>query len=457
MTELERIDNKIKSLKNAIELNRNYLKLLKTGVLVGIRSQKCILAQHACNLDQPAVQNKVEIMDSKREGQFKNGYFYDSEDGSSPYPVKSKEGHAPEPFDWTLKKRRLLDMEILDMVIKKRCGKIKEMESDGDAKVAQLKLNSKLKLEDMEMNEVDLLDAEWEWIATKIGKDCTGIDCKLRWENVQDPNLAGKKWDTSEDDLLRKYVSEAEKDLEKEQASNLTQNELVNWHHIAYLITKHNIQENQQRAHSKKRKRTAFDCVARYQRSLNGNMVNSHWTKEDDELLRKAVDTYGTDNWIQVSDVLDGRIPDQCSRRWFYSLDPNKRSGVWSLEEDRRLALAVYAYGKHNVEWVLVKDHLPGRTDAQCRERWMNVILPAMSEDTMQSWNTQHDTMLKNITHDLGIGNWTAIANEFEKQTNIRKTSGFMFRKFKKLFPAAWKEYTQRAKPAENLERFRRT
>lgn len=41
------------------------------------------------------------------------------------------------------------------------------------------------------------------------------------------------------------------------------------------------------------------------------------------------------------------------------------------------LALAVKAYGSRN--WIRIQQHVPGRTDVQCRERWVNVLNPDLN------------------------------------------------------------------------------
>jgi hypothetical protein len=40
------------------------------------------------------------------------------------------------------------------------------------------------------------------------------------------------------------------------------------------------------------------------------------------------------------------------------------------------LTAAVQAYGSHS--WIKVQQHVPGRTDVQCRERWVNILDPEL-------------------------------------------------------------------------------
>lgn len=60
--------------------------------------------------------------------------------------------------------------------------------------------------------------------------------------------------------------------------------------------------------------RTPFQCLVRYQRSLNPHILNKDWTEDEDAKLRVAVEYYG-DNWQMVASCLEGRVGPQCSNR----------------------------------------------------------------------------------------------------------------------------------------------
>lgn len=61
--------------------------------------------------------------------------------------------------------------------------------------------------------------------------------------------------------------------------------------------------------------RTPFQCLARYQRSLNASILKREWTSEEDNQLRAAVETYGESNWQFVASAMEGRAGTQCSNR----------------------------------------------------------------------------------------------------------------------------------------------
>jgi myb proto-oncogene protein len=54
--------------------------------------------------------------------------------------------------------------------------------------------------------------------------------------------------------------------------------------------------------------------------------------------------------------------------------DGNPRRGTWKPEEDAKLIEAVKK--KHGNDWVAVAAMVPGRTNVQCRYRWVNHLDP---------------------------------------------------------------------------------
>lgn len=54
-------------------------------------------------------------------------------------------------------------------------------------------------------------------------------------------------------------------------------------------------------------------------------------------------------------------------------MQPTIARGKWSAQEDAALIAAVKALGP---SWKRVSPRVKGRTDAQCRERWCNVLNP---------------------------------------------------------------------------------
>ncbi|KAK2956041.1 putative myb transcription factor [Blattamonas nauphoetae] len=93
------------------------------------------------------------------------------------------------------------------------------------------------------------------------------------------------------------------------------------------------------------------------------------WTDSEDNLLFEAVRMFGTKNWKAIAEkVGGGRTGDMCSQHWHRVLCPSIRKEGWSQEEDAMLRREVERFGTSN--WTRVAAGLRGRTDIQCRYRW---------------------------------------------------------------------------------------
>jgi myb proto-oncogene protein len=106
-----------------------------------------------------------------------------------------------------------------------------------------------------------------------------------RWLNCEDPLINHNPWTAKEDKNLLLLVQEKG---------------INNWFDIAASLGTN---------------RTPFQCLARYQRSLNASMLKSEWTKDEDAQLRAAVEVFGEKDWQSVASALERRTGNQCSNR----------------------------------------------------------------------------------------------------------------------------------------------
>jgi hypothetical protein len=91
----------------------------------------------------------------------------------------------------------------------------------------------------------------------------------------------------------------------------------------------------------------------------------------------EAVKKHGK-NWIAAAAMVPGRTKLQCHHRWTQTLQPattGKTAGRWKPEEDAKLTEAVK---KHGRKWIPVATLVPGRTDQQCRSRWVKTLFLSM-------------------------------------------------------------------------------
>ncbi|KAI3947811.1 hypothetical protein MKX01_034476 [Papaver californicum] len=104
------------------------------------------------------------------------------------------------------------------------------------------------------------------------------------WLNVEDPLINHSPWTKNEDKKIL-YI--------------LQQGGIYNWINISITLGTN---------------RTPFQWLARFQRSLNANIMKRDWTKEDDGQLRTAVEAFGENNWQLIAFNMEGRTGTQCSK-----------------------------------------------------------------------------------------------------------------------------------------------
>jgi hypothetical protein len=96
------------------------------------------------------------------------------------------------------------------------------------------------------------------------------------------------------------------------------------------------------------------------------------WTAAEDLRLLAAVARFGAKDWRRIAAFLGaGRSASQCNQRWCRALDPAIIRSQWDGDEDQKLLRAVELLGKTN--WCQVAKIIPGRTDLQCRYRYLQL------------------------------------------------------------------------------------
>eukprot|EP01103_Thecamoeba_quadrilineata_P008645 TRINITY_DN18384_c0_g1_i1.p1 TRINITY_DN18384_c0_g1~~TRINITY_DN18384_c0_g1_i1.p1 ORF type:complete len:727 (+),score=136.69 TRINITY_DN18384_c0_g1_i1:58-2181(+) len=236
----------------------------------------------------------------------------------------------------------------------------------------------------------DIVD--WDALALKDLPHRSGIDCKIHWLGTASTNLNKEDWTKAEDKCLLKLAAKYKGRY---------------WELIADELAMQLPNENGTR-------RNVVQCFRRYQRSLNTAMVKGKWTPEEDKLLLDTVKRFGDKNWQQIAKCMEGRTGQQCLHRWMKTIDPSIRRGRWSTQEDLRLLLGVHAYG-NTKNWIKVQKHVTGRTDVQCRERFMNNLNPNLNHS---SWTEEEDRRLLASTNQHGIGKWSLVAQDLAPRTD---------------------------------------
>ncbi|OQU86068.1 hypothetical protein SORBI_3003G008700 [Sorghum bicolor] len=155
------------------------------------------------------------------------------------------------------------------------------------------------------------------------------------------------------------------------------------------------------------------------QRSLNGRTTGptrrstkGNWTPEEDAILSRAVQTYQGKNWKKIAECFPDRTDVQCLHRWQKVLNPELVKGPWSKEEDEIIVQMVNKYGPK--KWSAIAQALPGRIGKQCRERWHNHLNPAINKE---AW-TQEEEITLIHAHRMYGNKWAELTKFLPGRTD---------------------------------------
>ena len=159
--------------------------------------------------------------------------------------------------------------------------------------------------------------------------------------------------------------------------------------------------------------RTAAQCRQKWNISLNPYIKDGSWTQEEDKLLTDLVSLYDSSpKWIEISGQIPGRTDLQCRQRWLTSLDPEIKRGSWTDEEERLLINLVSLHGDSN--WSLISEQISGRTPKQCRSKWIESL---DSKVNHCRWSIEEDQKLTDLVLLHGNSNWALVAEQIPGRT----------------------------------------
>ncbi|XP_051151241.1 transcription factor MYB3R-1-like isoform X2 [Andrographis paniculata] len=140
--------------------------------------------------------------------------------------------------------------------------------------------------------------------------------------------------------------------------------------------------------------------------------TKGQWTAEEDEILRMAVQRFNGKNWKKIAECFKDRTDVQCLHRWQKVLNPDLVKGPWTKEEDESITELVNKFGPK--KWSTIAQHLPGRIGKQCRERWYNHLNPGINKE---AW-TQDEELTLIRAHQIYGNKWAELTKVLPGRTD---------------------------------------
>ncbi|XP_068710589.1 myb-like protein X isoform X2 [Montipora foliosa] len=394
----EDVSERHREIQQCLSLNRDY-QLAVLDELEGIELALAKNREKQFGLHQMRASKDEGKPEPHTLIKFGNPYFRDSRGVGPPDNVDTKMnrqschvgGYQSKQKVWNDKEKQCLTegvrMQNLENKLCPVLQKIRNLKAKTETTETDLKELETLRKESSRIKSLpketllyDLEGIDWDKLSSTYVPKRTAIQCRLQWCNFGHPDVNRTPWTKEEDKKLLQ----------------LTKDPQNNWITIAQSL---------------QTKRTPIHCYERYQRSLNKNLLKSKWTPEDDKQLLEVVRIVGLGNWRRVASFLEGRQGDQCLHRYTQTLQM-VRKGKWTPDEDELLKKGIEKFGTC---WNKVSEEVPGRSGPQCRERWVNALDPKVDKGP---WTPQQDRKLLENIEIFGKGNWSKIARALGNRTD---------------------------------------
>ena len=145
--------------------------------------------------------------------------------------------------------------------------------------------------------------------------------------------------------------------------------------------------------------------------------TKKQWTKDEDDLLRKAVNSFGDKNWDDIAKEVPGRNARQCKERYTNNLDPTICKEKWTEEEDKAIIDLVEKIGKR---WTQISVTLCGRPANSIKNRWKALERKGKTRVEI-SENTKSDRMEEEKRIDQGSSLIAPVGQYSDNEGNAHK------------------------------------
>lgn len=218
--------------------------------------------------------------------------------------------------------------------------------------------------------------SQWETVRVSAGLTRSAADIMCRYNNVESPSAvrARHSWSQGEDARLHAAVR--------------TMNH-SGWAGVASRVGG---------------QRGALSCLQRFVHHCSqlATSAGKPWTAAENGRLLEAIAVHG-ESWVTVSLVVGTRDRQACMHHYRKQLMPGRVVGKWSAAEIEQLRAAVAREGE---VWFRVAQHVVGRSDVQCREKWKNSLAPTIARG---KFSRKESALLLALAHDKG-DRWADVA-----------------------------------------------
>ncbi|XP_057580047.1 snRNA-activating protein complex subunit 4 isoform X2 [Hippopotamus amphibius kiboko] len=279
---------------------------------------------------------------------------------------------------------KLLKLEYLQQKQSRATSEVEKQVLEKQAREAEKEVQDINQLPEDALLGGRLDSHDWEKIANvnfEGGRSAEEL-CKF-WQNCEHPSINKQEWSGQELEQLKAVAAK---------------HAHLDWQKIAEELGTH---------------RSAFQCLQKYQQH-NPALKRREWTEEEDRVLTQLVQEMRVGSHIPYRRIvyyMEGRDSMQLIYRWTKSLDPNLKKGLWAPEEDALLQ-AVAKYGEQ--DWFKIREEVPGRSDAQCRDRYLRRLHFSLKKGR---WNSKEEEKFIELIEKYGVGHWAKIASELPHRT----------------------------------------
>lgn len=236
------------------------------------------------------------------------------------------------------------------------------------------------------------LQSQFQFIATcentTVGKNKNNFDDSISTDNGQQKRISSEfllqqisnlffNSQISKDEL-NKFV-----DLKFLNSYTKFVNQQISQMHLSRIKKDSRVKANLQ----SKKTLSKDDDELDHQKESPTNSRHSKFSREEDEMLKMFVSKLGAKKWRLISSLMPGRTQKQCRDRYMNYLAPGFIRTEWTNEEDDLLLEKYHLYGSR---WSQIRQFFPHRTSNDIKNRFnytisrkLNLIsLPEAHENT---------------------------------------------------------------------------